>query len=171
MILWLILIAPIAVFIYLSIKEDFIEGVAALILGGIVALILFCVIYCAVESMADIDYKKIETCEISALADNAQYSQTVSGSVFLIQSRVDSTLKYNYMYYKDNRGYAFNEVEANCCYINYDDGVPRLEVYEPFYTSKFVAALFVRPIFTDCDYVFYLPQDAKIIDSFIIDFE
>ena len=171
MIAWLLLIIPIAVFVYLLITEDFVSGFLGGILAGLVTILALGITYGIIESTADIDYEKTETCEISALVDNARYSHTISGSVFLIQSRTDSTLKYSYMYYEDGRGYAFNEVNASQCYINYTDGAPRLEVYEPIYASKFMKVLFGCPIFTGYDYVFYLPHNAEIIDSFVIDFE
>ena len=112
-----------------------------------------------------------ESKEISALVDNARFSHTVSSSAFLIQTRTDSTLKYSYLYYEDGRGYAFDEANAKSCYINYTDGAPRLDIYHPYFTNGFVKWLLKYPIFTDYDYVFYLPQDAEVIDSFVIDFE
>lgn len=171
MILWLIFIVPIVAFVYFLVTEDFVCGFLAALIGVLITLLSLGLTCGIVECVADIDYEKTETCEISALIDNARYSHTISGSVFLIQTRTDSTLKYSYMYYEDGRGYAFDEVNANCCYINYTDDVPRLEIYEPIYTNKFVAALFGCPTFTSYDYVFYLPENAEVIDSFVIDFE
>jgi hypothetical protein len=171
--IWLIVpIVFIGVWIWVSIQEgEFFGGFLAGLLSALLAAVL-CFGTCAVvECASDVEYEVVESKEISALVDNARFSHTVSGSVFLIQTRTDSTLKYSYMYYEDGRGYAFNEVNANCCYINYTDDVPRLEIYEPVYTSKFITVLFGYPIFTSYDYVFYLPKDAEIIDSFVIDFE
>jgi hypothetical protein len=142
-------------------------------LGGIigigVALLLWVGVMCLpAEKIGVVD---TDTTNIHALADNARYSSYVSGSVFLIQIRTDSTLKYSYMYYEDGRGFAFNEVNAKSCYINYTDDTPRLDVYHPYFTNRFIKWLLGCPGVTGYDYVFYLPKDAEVIDSFTIDFE
>lgn len=171
--IWLIIpIIFIGVWILFSIQlESVIEGLFAGFAAALLAAI-FCFGTCvAIECASDVEYKLAESKEISALVDNARFSHTVSGSVFLIQTRTDSTLKYSYMYYEDGRGYAFNEVNAKSCYINYTDGTPRLDIYYPYFTNSFVEWLLGFPIFTGYDYVFYLPQDAEVIDSFVIDFE
>ena len=171
--IWLIIpIVFVGVWVWSSIQiesmlEGFLAGLAAALLA---AILCFCT--CAfVECASNVEYEVAESKEISALVDNARFSHTVSGSVFLIQTRTDSTLKYNYMYYENGRGYAFDEVNAKSCYINYTDGTPRLDIYHPYFTNEFVKWLLGRPAFAGYDYVFYLPQDAEVIDSFVIDFE
>ena len=150
-----------------SIIEGLFAGFAATLLAAI-----FCFGTCVVvECASDVEYELAESKEISALVDNARFSHTVSGSVFLIQTRTDSTLKYSYMYYEDGRGYAFDEVNAKSCYINYTDGAPRLDIYHPYFTNSFVEWLLGFPVFANYEYIFYLPQDAEVIDSFVIDFE
>ena len=171
--IWLIIpIVFIGVWILSSIQlESIIES---LFVGFVAALLaaIFCFGTCVVvECASDVEYELTESKEISALVDNARFSHTVSGSVFLIQTRTDSTLKYSYMYYEDGRGYAFDEVNAKSCYINYTDGAPRLDIYHPYFTNEFIRWLLGCPAFTGYDYVFYLPQDAEVIDSFVIDFE
>lgn len=169
------LIVPIAFFgfwIWCSIQEEsivggFLAGLAAALLAAILCFGTCVVVECA----SNVEYEIAESKEISALVDNARFSHTVSGSVFLIQTRTDSTLKYSYMYYEDGRGYAFNEVNAKSCYINYTDGTPRLDIYYPYFTNGFVEWLLGFPIFANYEYVFYLPQNAEVIDSFVIDFE
>ncbi|MBO5730186.1 MAG: hypothetical protein J6R67_03220 [Treponema sp.] len=171
--IWLIVpIVFVGAWIWVGIQEEdifggFLAGLAAAILAG-----LLCFGTCAViECASDIEYEVAESKEISALVDNARFSHSVSGSVFLIQTRTDSTLKYSYMYYENGRGYAFDEVNAKSCYINYTDGTPRLDIYHPYFTNEFVRRLLGCPAFPGYDYVFYLPQDAEVIDSFVIDFE
>lgn len=172
MILFIIPIVFVVVLIWVSIQlEDIIGG----FLIGLLAT-LFTVVLCfgactVVECASDVEYEVAESKEISALVDNTRFSNTVSDSVFLIQTRTDSTLKYSYMYYEDGRGYAFDEVNAKSCYINYTDNTPRLDIYHPYFTNRFVKWLLGCPKFTDYDYVFYLPQDAEVIDNFVIDFE
>lgn len=171
--IWLIVpIVFIVVWIWFGIQEEsIIGGFLAGLIGALLAAVL-CFGTCAVlECTSDVEYEIAESKEISALVDNARFSHTVSGSVFLIQTRTDTTLKYSYMYYEDGRGYAFNEVNAKSCYINYTDEVPRLDIYHPHFTNGFVEWLLGCPAFTNYDYVFYLPQDAEVIDSFVIDFE
>ena len=171
--IWLIVpIGFISVWIWFGVqKADILIGLVAGLRATLLGAILCFVINITVECASDVEYEVVESKEISALVDNARFSHTVSGSVFLIQSRTDSTLKYSYMYYEEGRGYAFNEVNAKSCYINYTDGTPRLDVYHPYFTNRFIEWLLGCPAFTSDDYVFYLPQDAKIIDDFIIDFE
>lgn len=172
MIWFIIPIVFVVVWILVGIQEaDIIEGFFRGLLAALIAAILCFVTCTVVECASDIKYEVAESKEISALADDARFSHAVSGSAFLIQTRTNSTLKYSYMYYEDGRGYAFNEVNAKSCYINYTDGTPRLDIYHPYFTNGFVKWLLGYPGFTGYDYVFYLPQDAEVIDSFIIDFE
>ena len=171
--IWLIIpIIFIGAWIWVGIQEEYILG--GFLVGLLAALLaaILCFGACAViESASNVEYEIAESKEISALVDNARFSHSISGCVFLIQTRTDTTLKYSYMYYEDGRGYAFDEVNAKYCYINYTDGVPRLDIYHPYFTNGFVKWLLGCPAFTEYDYVFYLPQDAEVIDSFVIDFE
>lgn len=171
--IWLVIpVVFIGVWIWAGIKEGgIIDGLLSGLLATLIATIL-CFSTCIfVECASNVEYEIAESCEISALVDNARFSHTVSGSVFLIQSRTDSTLKYSYMYYEDGRGYAFDEVNAKSCYINYTDGTPRLDIYHPYFTNGFVEWLLGCPAFARYEYVFYLPHNAEVIDSFVIDFE
>lgn len=171
MIFWLIPIAFVVVWIWGGIvEEDFVGSFLAGLIAA-VGMTLACLIVCGtIDYNANVEYKLEESCEVSALVDNARYTHSVSGSVFLIQARTDEDLKYSYMYYEEGRGYAFNEVDADDCYINYTDEQPRLDIYVPHFTNGFVEWLIGCPM-ADNDYVFYLPHDAEIIDSYVIDFE
>lgn len=115
-----------------------------------------------------VDVISTETCEISALADNARYSGCVSNSVFLVQSRVNETLKYSYMYKVDGKGYGFNEVTANQCYINYSTDTPYVQIDHYDYVNGFLRWLF--PDIYGAEYIFYIPETAQVIDDFTIDF-
>ena len=171
--IWLIVpIVFVGAWLWFSIQEEdilegFLKGLFAAFIAGILCLGTSGVI----AYTSDVEYEVTESKEISALVDNERFSHTASGSVFLIQSRTDSTLKYSYMYYENGRGYAFDEVDAKSCYINYTDGAPRLDIYRPYFTNEFVKWLLGYSTFEDCEYVFYLPQNAEVIDSFEIDFE
>lgn len=171
--LWLIIpIVFVVAWIFCSFLDDsiiggFLAGLAAAVFATVICFGVHAVVECA----SDVEYKIGESQEVSALVDNARFSHTVSGSVFLIQTRTDSTLKYSYMYYEDGRGYAFNEVNAKSCYINYTDSTPRLDIYHPYFTNEFVEWLLGYPALTGYDYVFYLPKNAEVVDSFVIDFE
>ena len=171
--IWSIIpIVFIVTWIWLGIQEESIfRGLLAGLVVAVLATILCFFTWVAIECASNVEYEIAESKEISALVDNARFSHTVSSSAFLIQTRTDSTLKYSYMYYEDGRGYAFDEANAKSCYINYTNGTPRLDIYHPYFTNGFVKWLFGCPTFTDYEYVFYLPQDAEVIDSFVIDFE
>ena len=154
--IWLIVpIAFIVVWILVGIlEEDIIEGFLMGLLATVLTAILCFGICTVVECASDVKYEVAESKEISALADDARLSHTVSGSAFLIQTRTNSTLKYSYMYYEDGRGYAFDEVNAKSCYINYTDDTPRLDIYHPYFTNGFVKWLLGCPGLAGYDYVF-----------------
>lgn len=115
-----------------------------------------------------VDVVSTETCEISALADNARYSGHVSGSVFLVQSRVNETLKYSYMYKVNSKGFGFKEVSASQCYINYSTDAPYVRIDHYDYANSFLRWLF--PNIYKNEYIFYIPEDAQVIDDYNIDF-
>lgn len=170
--IWLIIpIVFIGIWIWRGIEEGVIGGFVSGLVAALIAA-FFCFNICLIFAWnSDIEYEIVESKEISVLADNARFSHTASGSIFLIQTRTDTGLKYSYMYYEDGRGYTFDEVDAKSCYINCTDGIPRLDICHPYFTNEFIKWFLGRPIFINCNYVFYLPQDAKVIDSFAIDFE
>ena len=99
--IWLIIpIVFIGAWIWFGVQEeDIIGGLLAGLIATLLVVVL-CIGTCVVaECASDIEYEIAESKEISALVDNARFSHTISGSVFLIQTRTDSTLKYSYMYY------------------------------------------------------------------------
>ena len=166
-----ILIGIAAVIIYDKVEygsvdvDTFLKSILALLLAGLIALGIWLGVTCfdpAVEVMDS------ETCEISALADNARYSGHVSGSVFLVQSRVNETLKYSYMYEVDGKGFGFEEVPASQCYINYSTDTPYVRIDHYDYASGFLRWLF--PNVYGNEYIFFIPETAQVIDDFTIDF-
>jgi hypothetical protein len=166
-----LLIAVIAVIIYDMIwwKEVDCETVLKGMLWGLISLVVALGIWLGVACFnPEVDVVSSETCEISALADNARYSSCVSGSVFLVQSRVNETLKYSYMYEVDGKGFGFKEVTASQCYINYSTDSPHVRIDHYDYTNGFLRWLFPN-IYTD-EYIFYIPETAQVIDDFTIDF-
>ena len=106
--------------------------------------------------------------EVHALTDNARYSSTISGSVFIIQSRTDEKLKYSYMYMCEGKGYGFDEVDAKQCYINYTEDTPK--VIHQYIDYKSPAFRWLFPDIYEDEYIFYLPEDAQVINDFNIDF-
>jgi hypothetical protein len=166
-----LLIAVIAVIIYDMIwwKEVDCETVLKGMLWGLISLVVALGIWLGVACFnPEVDVVSSETCEISALADNARYSSCVSGSVFLVQSRVNETLKYSYMYEVDGKGFGFKEVTASQCYINYSTDSPHVRIDHYDYTNGFLRWLFPN-IYTD-EYIFFIPETAQVIDDFTIDF-
>lgn len=110
-----------------------------------------------------------ETVEIQALADNMKYSSTLTGNIFLIQSTSESELKYYYMYKDPDKGFAFNDAPANSCYLNTTTDTPCVKILKYDYTNWFMKWAFPRPGVVE--YVFYLPEEAEIIDDFTVDFQ
>ena len=143
-------------------------GFVGTLAGMAAALILWLGIGCLLPGCESATINS-STTEIHALADNARYSTTVSGSVFLIQRHTDEKLKYSYMYFAEGKGYGFNEVDAKQSYINYTDETPYVRHDYIDYKSAFCRWLF--PDIYEDDYVFFLPEDAQVINDFQIDFE
>lgn len=172
MIFWICpLIAIVAVIVYDLVKwqevdlETFLKGLLWSAISLLVALGIWLGVACFNPK---IDVVSTETCEISALADNARYSGCVSGSVFLVQSRVNETLKYSYMYEVDGKGFGFKEVTASQCYINYSTDSPHVRIDHYDYVNGFLRWLF--PDIYEDEYIFYIPETAQVIDDFTIDF-
>lgn len=115
-----------------------------------------------------------ETHEVHALVDNIQYEGRVSGSVFLVQSRVNEDLKYNYMYKVEGKGFGFKSAKADACYLNYLEDptdTPYVEIRLYDWESPVLRWCFGDGWLTKTEYIFYLPQGADIIDDFTIDFQ
>lgn len=107
------------------------------------------------------------TTNIHALADNARYSNYVSGSVFLVQRKTDETLKYSYMYECD-KGYGFAEVCAHSSYINYTNEQPH--VTRNYLDFKNPVLRWLFPDVYEDEYIFYIPEGAQVINDYTIDF-
>lgn len=168
------LIAAIVVGIIVAIYVGFADSSFSSALGGfcigavigvIVALFLTIVSVAFPLSVAQTDRY-----EIHALADNVRYSSSVSGSVFMTRHTTNEKVKYTFLYESD-KGYAFKEVNANMCYINYSDSGDAYVLINRYdFESNFLRWL--MPCVTDkVEYVFYLPESAEIIDTYTIDFE
>jgi hypothetical protein len=112
-----------------------------------------------------------ETYEIHALVDNVEYEGRVSGSVFLVRAYTNEELKYNYMYMVDGKGFAFNSVKAKDCYLNKTSETPYIVINHYDCSSGFINFLFGSHWSCHREYIFYLPQDAEIIDDFTVDLE
>ena len=107
------------------------------------------------------------TTNIHALADNARYSSHVSGSVFLVQRKTDEKLKYSYMYECD-KGYGFAEVCAHASYINYTNEQPH--VTRNYLDFKNPVLRWLFPDVYEDEYIFYIPENAQVINDYTIDF-
>lgn len=152
--------------------EAFLYGLLGLLIGVLIALILLLF----VGVLAPTETVLVEEHNIYALADNSRYESYVSGNAFLIRGHGKEDLVYQFMYIKDGKGYAFMEAEATKSYLNYlvdANDTPKVEIYQEKFTSNFVRWLLGADSFGDSvtEYIFWLPPDAKIIDSFIVDFE
>lgn len=112
---------------------------------------------------------QIDTYEIHALVDNASYEGHIAGNVFLISGYVDEELEYRYMYKVDGKGYVFGSIDADQCYLNTTSDTPVLEVRHYEYKNGFLRWAFGDPGVSP-EYIFFLPEDAEIVDEFRIDF-
>lgn len=142
------------------------------LLFGALALVIVLLISLGFAG-APTDIIDTETHEIHALVDNMQFEGKVSGSVFLVQSRVDEELKYNYMYEVEGKGFGFNSAKATSCYLNYLEDptdAPYVRILYYDWESPILRWCFGQCWNTTTEYVFYLPEGADIIDDFTIDF-
>ena len=152
--------------IFIAIFGTVLFKIVIFILIGLLLALLVWGIVCCFSPASTIT--EITQDEIYALADNARYSGAVSGSVFLVQSRVNETLKYSYMYLEDGKGYGFKEVPADRCYINYTTEQPYVICNQYDFANGVLRWLF--PNIFGREYIFYLPENAQVIDDFTIDF-
>lgn len=174
----LFLIVPLivffAVFLWMWISDG--EPGFGLVFGGLSALAAVLVVLLISMFFVGAPTGVIDTdaYEIHALVDNVQYEGKVSGSVFLVQSRVDEELKYNYMYMIEGKGFGFKSVKATSCYLNYLEdpaATPYVKILHYDWESPVLRWCFGDGWCTGVEYVFYLPQGADIIDDFTIDFQ
>lgn len=145
--------------------ETVLSGFIGGLIGVVVALVLWVGVMCL--PAGKIGVVDAHTTNIHALADNARYSSSVSGSVFLIQSKTDEKLKYSYMYECD-KGYGFAEVCAHSSYINYTDEQPH--VVHNYLDFKSPVLRWLFPDVYEDEYIFYIPEDAQVINDYAIDF-
>lgn len=143
--------------------------ILGLLVGILSTLILF-LISLGFTSPSNMEIGQIDSYEIHALVDNASYEGYISGNVFLISGYVDEELEYRYMYNVDGKGYTFGSIDADECYLNTTTDTPTLEVRHWKYKNDFLQWAFGDPGINP-DYIFFLPEDAEIINEFAIDFE
>lgn len=144
-----------------------VDGFIGTLLGLLASVLLWVAIAAPLDNHIDVIEK--EEIEIYALVDNARYSSTVSGSVFIVQSRTDAELKYSYMYKEEGKGFGFAEVDADHCYINYTKEQPHIEILTYDYDTAFLRWLLPN-VFCK-EYLFHIPEDSQIVDDFTIDFQ
>ena len=147
-----------------------IENILYGILGALIGLLAALLLWLGICIFPGSNPAVVNTSEmeVHALADNARYSSTVSGSVFIVQSRTNEKLKYSYMYECEGKGYGFDEVDAQQCYINYTEDTPKVVHQYIGYKNPVFRWLF--PDIYEDEYIFYLPTDAQVINDFNIDF-
>ena len=140
-----------------------ISGFIGFLIGILLIILIFLPMCCAFET--EVDY--IERVELHALADNMALEGHVSSGVFLARVQINEELRYQYLYEVEDRGYAFGSVEAKRSYLNRlenDEYSPRMDIIHYKHKSKFAQTLLV--CLKNDEYIFWLPSDAEIIDTF-----
>lgn len=145
------------------------------IIGGLLGSLIGLVLSLFIGAGAATETVLVDEYNIYALADNSQYEGYVFGNAFLVTGQGKEDKMYQFMYIEEGKGYAFGEAKASNSYLNYladDDTAPSVQIYQEQYKSDFVKWLTGFDYFIDeYEYIFWLPPDAEIIDSFIVDFE
>ena len=146
------------------------DTIMAGFLGGLMGVVVALLLWVGVMFLpADkIGVINTSSTNIHALADNARYSSSCSGSVFIIQHKSEEKLKYSYMYESAGKGYGFCEVNAQQCYLNFCDEQPH--VVRNYLDFKSPALRWLFPDIYEDEYIFYIPEDAQVIDDYTIDF-
>lgn len=171
MLLWLIpLIIFVAVLVFFILDGEPVAGIG---FGLLLALCGFLLTLCVALPLTCATPKiltETQTHEVHALVDNIQYEGYVSGNVFLTRGYVNEELKYNYMYMVEGKGFTFESIDADQCYLNKTDKTPYV-VVNHYDCNKVISFLFGKHWSCYSEYIFYLPENAEIIDDFSIDFE
>ena len=173
MLFWVVFIIIAIFVIWYNITEynDFFDCVLGIVASFALWGIAFFVIWLGIEVCADPKQEVINTeiVELSAVVDNIENTSYMSGNVFVIQAYSEEELKYYYMYKDSEKGYAYGEANAKICYINYTNEAPYLKILSYDYSNWFLKWAF--PVPGNEEYVFYLPEGAKVIEDFEIDFK
>jgi hypothetical protein len=170
----LVLIIPLLIFIGVIIYGIY-EGEVGLgiVLGLTISVAVFLILVLLVGlfgACLPMEVVETETIEICALADNSQLEGQISGNAFLTRGTIKGKLKYQFLYKEEGKGYAYKAVDATDSYINYTDETPYVAIHTYAPKGKFYRWAFgTFPSYTE--YIFYLPEDAIIIDNYIIDLE
>lgn len=168
-------IVAIGIFLYFWLSEG--EpgwGVAFGILFGLVAALVVLMGAGIATLCTPIEVVDTQVQEVHALADNMQYEGHLYGNVFIVRGHTEEEMKYNYMYMEDGKGFGFNDVPATSSYLNYvknEGDTPIVKILHYDWDSAFVRWCFGSGWVGHTEYIFYLPQDAEIIDDFTVDFE
>ncbi len=172
MLFWLI---PLCVFVGFVIwgiyNGEFGSGLGCGVILAIASLVLVMTVGLLFACLAPQAITETETHEIHALVDNVEYEGRISGSVFLVRAYTDEELKYSYMYMVDGKGFAFNSVKAKDCYLNKTSETPYVVINHYDCSNELINFLFGAHWNCHREYIFYLPQDAEIIDDFTVDLE
>ncbi len=173
MLFWIGLIIIAIFVIWYNIVEcnDLFECVVGLLAVSAIWVLIFFGIWLGIEICSDPKQEviKTETVELSAVVDNVENTSYVNGTVFVIQAYSEEELKYYYMYKDAEKGYAYGEVNAKNCYINRTNEQPYLKILSYDYSNWFMKWAFPTP--GNTEYIFYLPEGAKVIEDFEIDFK
>jgi hypothetical protein len=173
MLFWVVFIIITIFVIWYNIVEynDFFDYVLGIVASFAIWGITFFLIWLGVEMGIDPKQKVINTeiVELSAVVDNVENTSYLSGNIFVIQAYSEEELKYYYMYKDSEKGLAYGEANAKNCYINHTDEQPYLKILSYDYSNWFMKWAFPTP--GNTEYIFYLPEDAKVIEDFEIDFK
>ena len=137
-----------------------------IVLGLIISLILFFILCCIpcgeIETYDD-------TYELRAVVDNYQYEGCVYGNIFVIRGTVDEKLQYQFMYKVDGKGWTTKEIDADRVYLNFNCEKAEYIVRQERHVNPILQTWI--PYSGSTTYILNLPDEATIIDSYIIDFQ
>lgn len=139
-------------------------------IGFLIGILLIVLVFLPLCCIADTEVDYIERVELHALSDNMALEGYVANSIFLARVQVGEELRYQYLYEVEDRGYAFGSVDAKRSYLNRlanDEYSPRMDIIHYKHKSKIAQTLLV--CLKDNEYIFWLPSNAEIIDTFQVD--
>lgn len=161
MFFWILFIIFFIIFLF-SMDDWFLAGLGSTIISLIVLFTICCFPFGGIESY-DTTYN------LHALVDNYQIEGSVVGNIFIIRGTVDEELQYQFMYEVEGKGWTTDEIDADEVYLNFNCEKPQYIIRQERRANPRLEKWF--PYCGETTKILNLPDEAQIIDSYIVDFQ
>lgn len=161
MFFWILFIIFLIIF-WFEMEDGFLAGLGSIIVSLIVFFIICAFPFGGVESYDT-------THNLHALVDNYQTEGSVYGNIFIIRGTIDEELQYQFMYEVEGKGWTTEEIDADRVYLNFNCERPQYIIRQERRANPALEKWF--PYFGNTTKILNLPDEAQIIDSYIVDFQ